>query len=42
MVLREELAKNGPARKNFGPERLGPVHLNIRAQTAQPSPICQA
>ena len=33
---------NGPAQLKFGPDRPGPVHLNLRAGTARPGPICQA
>ena len=32
----------GPAQLKFGPNRPGPVHLNLRAGTARPGPICQA
>ena len=33
----EILGLNGPAQLKFGPDRPGPVHLNLRAETARPN-----
>ena len=38
--LRGILAKTGPARRNFGPERPGPAQLEFGPE--RPGPICQA
>ena len=38
----EILGLNGQAKLKFGPDRPGPVHLNLLAGTARPGPICQA